>query len=304
MKRIVSIIAFMALLGTDVGAQIKTFEIINPRVQQGDITIIRIFPQFQTQAQGVPVCISIKWSGPNNLGQEYLPNNRGEVFIGIGIDTNSGQYTVIRVECGRGIQLDLGYEKLEILEKVFSQRKKKPFVPTNRWTREREIIRGALNTGAYLERYFDEKFKMPLDRLELGRDRVIGNVNLAGEFGLNHYGVDLITLDPKTRKHQRPVKAISSGQVILIARRFFTEGNMIILDHGSGIFSFYMHLSDFRVKVGEDIKGGSVIGISGQSGRVSGPHLHLAIKTRDKSGSVNVNVDPLKFIETMNKYLH
>jgi murein DD-endopeptidase MepM/ murein hydrolase activator NlpD len=51
-----------------------------------------------------------------------------------------------------------------------------------------------------------------------------------------------------------------------------------VLDHGQGLLSLYLHLSEFRVKEGDEVDPGQVIGLSGGSGRATGPHLHLAIR--------------------------
>jgi peptidase M23-like protein len=74
-----------------------------------------------------------------------------------------------------------------------------------------------------------------------------------------------------------PVHAVNRGTVIL-ARPLFFEGNCVVVDHGQGLLSLYLHLSEFRVKEGEQVDSGTVIGLSGGSGRVTGPHLHLAIR--------------------------
>ena len=74
-----------------------------------------------------------------------------------------------------------------------------------------------------------------------------------------------------------PVSAINSGTV-LVARPMFFEGNCVMLDHGQGLLTIYMHLSEFKVKEGEQIKRGQLIGLSGGTGRATGPHLHVAVR--------------------------
>lgn len=73
-----------------------------------------------------------------------------------------------------------------------------------------------------------------------------------------------------------PIKATASGTVI-DAGDFFFSGNMIYLDHGQGIISLYAHLSEIAVKPGDVINQGDIIGKVGQTGRVTGPHLHFAV---------------------------
>lgn len=74
-----------------------------------------------------------------------------------------------------------------------------------------------------------------------------------------------------------PVHAVNRGRVLL-ARPLFFEGNCIALDHGQGLLSLYLHLSEFSVKEGDEVQGGQVIGLSGGTGRATGPHLHLAVR--------------------------
>jgi len=73
------------------------------------------------------------------------------------------------------------------------------------------------------------------------------------------------------------VKAINRGTVILAGPLFF-EGGCVVIDHGQGLLSLYLHLSEFKVKAGDEVESGQVIALSGGSGRASGPHLHLAIR--------------------------
>jgi murein DD-endopeptidase MepM/ murein hydrolase activator NlpD len=74
-----------------------------------------------------------------------------------------------------------------------------------------------------------------------------------------------------------PVAAMNDGTVLL-ARPLYFEGNFIVIDHGQGFLTLYMHLSEFKVKEGDTVKRGQVIGLSGGTGRATGPHLHVAVR--------------------------
>ena len=73
------------------------------------------------------------------------------------------------------------------------------------------------------------------------------------------------------------VEAMNDGTVLL-ARPLYFEGNFVVLDHGQGLLTLYLHLSEFKVKEGDHVKRGQVVGLSGGTGRATGPHLHVAVR--------------------------
>lgn len=103
-----------------------------------------------------------------------------------------------------------------------------------------------------------------------------------GEKGSYHSGID-IAVPTGT-----PVRAPADGVVILAADHPFTlEGNLLMIDHGMGLNSAFLHLSKIDVTTGEHVRKGQVIAESGASGRATGPHLHWSLMWR---GS---RIDPL-----------
>jgi murein DD-endopeptidase MepM/ murein hydrolase activator NlpD len=92
-----------------------------------------------------------------------------------------------------------------------------------------------------------------------------------GETRSVHEGLDYAALAGT------PVAAVNAGTVIL-ARPLFFEGNCVVLDHGQGLLTLYLHLSKFEVKEGEHVKRGQIVGLSGGTGRATGPHLHFAVR--------------------------
>ena len=73
------------------------------------------------------------------------------------------------------------------------------------------------------------------------------------------------------------VAAVNRGKIIL-ARPLFFEGNCVVIDHGQGLLTLYLHLSKFLVKEGDTVEKGQPIALSGGTGRATGPHLHLAVR--------------------------
>jgi murein DD-endopeptidase MepM/ murein hydrolase activator NlpD len=74
-----------------------------------------------------------------------------------------------------------------------------------------------------------------------------------------------------------PVAAMNDGTVLL-ARPLYFEGNFVVLDHGQGLLTLYLHLSEFKVKEGDQVKRGQIVGLSGGTGRATGPHLHVEVR--------------------------
>jgi murein DD-endopeptidase MepM/ murein hydrolase activator NlpD len=74
-----------------------------------------------------------------------------------------------------------------------------------------------------------------------------------------------------------PVRAGNSG-VVVLARPLYYEGNCVIIDHGLGLFTLSMHFSRIDVKEGQHVAAGERLGLSGATGRVTGPHLHWAVR--------------------------
>jgi hypothetical protein len=92
-----------------------------------------------------------------------------------------------------------------------------------------------------------------------------------GKLASVHRGLDY------RAKPQTPVAAINSGRVVL-AQPLYYEGGCVMIDHGLGLISVYMHLSKIEVTVGETVRRGQVVALSGATGRATGPHLHLGVR--------------------------
>lgn len=92
-----------------------------------------------------------------------------------------------------------------------------------------------------------------------------------GKVQSTHQGLDY-AVSPGT-----PIAAVNAGTVLL-ARPLYFEGDCVVLDHGQGLLTLYLHLSEIGVKEGEQVKRGQQIGSSGGTGRATGPHLHMAVR--------------------------
>ena len=86
-----------------------------------------------------------------------------------------------------------------------------------------------------------------------------------------------------------PVRAGNSG-IVVLAQPLYYEGNCVVIDHGLGLFTISMHLSRIDVHEGDHVIAGQRLGLSGATGRVTGPHLHWAVRWQ------NAYLDPAKLL--------
>jgi hypothetical protein len=131
------------------------------------------------------------------------------------------------------------------------------------------------------ERLFGEEFVMPLPNpliTAYGVKRVFNKKKVSSHLGIDIQG-DL----------GEEVSASNRGRVIVTENLFF-GGNTIILDHGVGIFTVYMHLDSFKVTPGAMVEKGQAIGLVGSTGRSSGPHLHFGLKI------LGINANPISIM--------
>lgn len=135
------------------------------------------------------------------------------------------------------------------------------------------------------KRYWHETFAIPIDSVitsPFGSARIFN-----GEVKSFHAGTDF------RAAIGTPIHAINDG-VVVIAKERFLAGKSVIINHGEGIYSMYYHCSEMKVKVGQRVKKGQIVALSGDTGRVSGAHLHFGMMVN------GVQVDPLDFINKVN----
>jgi len=139
-----------------------------------------------------------------------------------------------------------------------------------------------------IDRLWEGDFQLPMTSditSPFGNKRVFN-----GQLKSFHNGVDF------RARSATPAFAANSG-VVKLAESLFYSGNAVVIDHGTGIFTIYAHLSRIDVAAGRHIEKGQRLGLTGATGRVSGPHLHWGVKVR------GVAVNPLQLIEVMSSLL-
>lgn len=104
-----------------------------------------------------------------------------------------------------------------------------------------------------------------------------------GVLRARHTGMDF------RRAVGEPLQATADGRVVL-AEYLNIRGNVVVLDHGHGVFSQYAHMSQIQVQVGQVVRQGQILGLAGATGRANGPHLHFEVIVN------GFPVDPLKWL--------
>jgi hypothetical protein len=134
--------------------------------------------------------------------------------------------------------------------------------------RERRLIGEALDLVSP-DRLWTGNFAMPLQgriSTQFGLQRYVN-----GAFDYRHRGVDIAAPEGT------PVRASAAGLVSLADDAFILHGQTIIVDHGQGVATLYLHLSRILVSPGEAVRQGQIIGAVGETGVATGPHLHYAV---------------------------
>lgn len=135
--------------------------------------------------------------------------------------------------------------------------------------REELALKKRLFSAVAPETYWSGRFRPPVDTMVsaiFGSARTFNGVKKSQHEGLDFHAVIGTT-----------VKATNRG-VVILARNLYYEGNCVVVDHGQGLLTLYFHFSEIAVKEGEKVESGTVLGKSGNTGRVNGPHLHFAAR--------------------------
>lgn len=256
----------------------------DPEVQPGDV-----LAAFVTAPQDV-VAVSASWRDAV-VPFAHLVDGRWHALVGIDIDTAPASIP-LRVSAARrsGPGLTLAHT-VEVVAKPFRTRRIR--VNPKFVTPPKSVLPRIADDNKRLQAIF----AAPLGE-RLWRDgavRPVEGVAVSG-FGVRsvlngqprgpHTGLDLAA------GAGTPVYAPTPGLVVA-AREFYFSGNTVILDHGDGLFSTMAHLSAFDVTEGQRVEQGALLGKVGATGRVTGPHLHWAVRLH------GARVDPLSLLEAL-----
>lgn len=283
------------------GMLVVTLFLVSAQAQEHDLSQVHI----QTPDRvGVGMPFFVRLSGPEEFQSASLrwldkdlgpfvatrteQGREATVLLGVDLETPPGTHrlagTVFTAQGPRTFSRDVLVHSREFPEQRLRVSREMVSPDADllpRIERERRAARAALERVSP-DRYWEEPFIRPVQ----------GSVSSA--FGLRrflndqprapHRGVDL------RGAQGTKVRAFSGGEVVLTGDHYFA-GRSIYIDHGLGVVTQYIHLSEILVREGDRVVAGQVIGKVGATGRVTGPHLHFGLSV------LGMWVDPLPLLE-------
>jgi len=266
---------------------------------EGDALVLNVSHPARAFHPGDVVLLAVEASRPlvgveaDAFGQpvRFWPSGAAGAWrglVGIGLDTTPGRYDItVRAKGSGG---GTGTERMILIvdPKRFETRQLRvspDFLNPPAAERERIVRDATLLADLFAHSVSDRLWRGPFAPPVPGvTTSGFGRLTLLnGEPRARHQGVDVRAV-PGT-----PVRAPNAGQVVLAADLYFS-GQTVMLDHGAGLFSLVAHLSRIAVSVGTRTARGDLLGDTGATGRVTGPHLHWAVRLGE------LNVDPIALL--------
>lgn len=244
--------------------------------------------------QGEPIFISIsgtrsikylKFNGEKIPIFPYLGKSRG--LVGVDLNQKPGDYPILVEFANKKIATtSIQILQQEHIEKPLGIPEK---LGGNSTTSETQLVASLAaenlvlaSTRTYPRSLWAKAFRFPIAN-PIVTDGY-GYMRQTGSQDITHKGTDFHA------PAGTPVLAMNRG-IVRLARTFRVYGKTVIIDHGQGLQTLYMHLSKISVNEGQMVQRGQVIGKSGQTGYAESPHLHLSVRIQ------GVSIDPMKFME-------
>ena len=245
-------------------------------LQPGEVAVLAV--------TGVDAATPVRVRAFGHVVSAYRDGDRWKALIGIDLDTKPGVYHAVVEPGGASVEL-------KVLPKTFRTRRLSvneafvtpPASAEARIVREAEMMAEAWRHSSP-ERLWASGFVRPVPH---EANSAFGTRSIFNGKPRNpHGGADFLS------PAGTPVAAPAGGRVV-IAQDLYYSGNTVIIDHGLGVFSMLAHLSRIDVHAGTSIEAGERVGLVGATGRVTGPHLHWAVRVND------ARVDPLSLLQVL-----
>lgn len=222
----------------------------------------------------------------------FIDEGKASALVGIDFHKKPGSYPlVITLDDGQKIEeeIEVGQRtvattEFDIPKQLGGNTPQAEHELTSTLAQDTAIINAVLATTS-AEKLWNGAFRLPLDGSVTVTD-VYGYKRQTGSVSLSHQGTDFRAAEGT------PVYAINSGKVAF-ADTLRNYGYTVIIDHGLGLMTLYMHLSEIKVEKGDSLEKGDLVALSGNTGYSLGPHLHLSVRLN------TLSIDPMKFLELM-----
>lgn len=273
------ILSFFAyLLSVKVSHSVIDYIIVTPsKIGQGEVGILTV----NVDKGGKPEII---WNEKRITLIPGIENKVWTAFIGADLTLRPGKYKLKTIA-----REHMDTKLINVFKKDYGVRRLT--VPKSMEALDEQTLKRVKRESRRIKKLFLRSDKNPLWKgvwvrpvngpvvSPFGRRSIINGAERSP-----HSGVDLKAAEGV------PVKATNNGAVVLTDDCFF-GGVSVIIDHGGGIHSMYFHLSKPLVNTGQMVKKGDIIGLSGSSGRVTGPHLHFGVRLD------GARINPLELID-------
>lgn len=246
------------------------------RVEQGGVAVVRL------DIAGDVQNVTFVWLGTKiDVNAQPIPDrphvSRALVLVPVPVDAAVGKPLVLEARAGKQSVraqvrvLPVAWPRQEI--SVDNKYVTPPKEVTERIMAEQARVKQVLQNVTLVG-----EWAVPFERPVPGEPSSVfgGKRIFNGQPRSMHRGVDL------RGASGTPVKALAQGQVVLAENQYFS-GNVVYVDHGQGFITLYAHLSAFKVREGDRVEAGQVLGLVGATGRVTGPHLHLGAQIRGQA---------------------
>jgi len=243
----------------------------------------RTFPFFLIKKRGAgPPLKPVKGLSEKDSGPPYTYR----ALLGIPIETKTGSY-LLRINFDPAVD-SLLESRIEVVETPFEREvvtippSKENLLTSGALEKEAEII-GKVLENRRSHQYWTGRFLIPIEG-RISSPFGIYRAYNDGTTSRPHRGVDIANMEGT------PILSPNSGKVVL-SRHFEFHGNTLIIDHGQGVYSILNHLKRRYVQKGDRVKKGETIGLVGETGLATGPHLHWGFSVS------TIRVDALEWTE-------
>ncbi len=255
-----------------------SISILPEKIEQGDPVLIVI--------NGTTTPEYLKFNGKKL--KTFIHNGKVAALTGVDLKDRTGSFSLeLKLNDGKKIE-----RKLSVGERYIA---KIPLgIPDklggNTPEAEQELLETLVREGKLIsavptadKKLWEESFRLPINPPIVVTDNY-GYSRVTGSSNISHKGTDF------RAKIGTKIYAMNSGTV-RFARFLRNYGHTIIIDHGLGLHTVYMHLSEINVKLNQNVEKGELIAKSGDTGYILGPHLHISVRIG------GISIDPEKFVE-------